>query len=66
MIRVEINNVKDCDANLVSRISGEKEIIYNELIQLFIHLMSNEETAELLIEALAKTTEVFPKNDKNK
>ena len=66
MIRVEINNVKDCDANLVSRISGEKEIIYNELIQLFIHLMSNEETAELLIEALAKTMEVFPKNDKNK
>ena len=66
MIRVEINNVKDCKAELNIETFGEKEVIYNELVQLFIHLMSNEETAKILNAALAKTTEVFSKNDKDK
>lgn len=59
MINVEISNVKDVNADCSIEVSGESELIYNELVQLFVRLLCNDETAKILYAALEKSMEVF-------
>lgn len=64
MIKVEISNVKGLGADCNIEIRGSDQRIFNELVQLFIRLLSNDETATILIDSLEISREII--HDKNK